>query len=153
MKTLTAITAVGLLTFGMASSAWAYRFSPADTTFKANGSTTVVQGPHTLNCTSLLSLSTVGNAAQIDSATFSGTNCKGLTASGLPWRLTVAGTAHSGNIHGMALSASNIGLCGPDEVPFQLASNGKITMTSSRLGSCSVSATYATKPNLTIIGH
>ncbi len=156
MKTFFTTVLAGLTTLGFASSASAYHFiKPSNAPFNINGSLTVTAGAVSLPCTASMHATTVGRGATIISASFSGVSCAALTASRLPWRITVSG-AHSIKIHNVAVSAVVLGVCGPGDVKAQLNVHGKIVIAGAGLPGlvpCSVSATLDSNPNLIIGGH
>jgi hypothetical protein len=156
MKTLITAIVAGLATFGIASSASAFRFTqPVEAPFAITGSFTVTAAAVSLPCTANLAATTVGRGATITGASFSGISCLALTASGLPWKITIGGP-HSIKIHDVSVSALVLGVCGPGDVKAQLNTHGKIVIAGAGLPGlvpCSVSATLDTNPNLIIGGH
>ena len=156
MKTFVTTVVAGLATFGFASSASAFHFiKPVDAPFRIVGTVTVTAGAVSLPCTAKFRATTVGRGATIKSASFSGISCAALTASNLPWPITIA-AAHSIKIHNVAVSAATLGVCGPGDVKAQLNAHGKIVIAGAGLPGlvpCSVTGTLDTNPNLLIGGH
>ncbi|MGI8840708.1 MAG: hypothetical protein ACR2F8_08025 [Caulobacteraceae bacterium] len=156
MRTLITAALAGVTALGFASSASAYHFiHPVNRPFGITGSLTVTAAAVSLPCTANFNATTVGTGATITSASFSGVSCAALTASGLPWPVTIAGL-HSIKIHNVAVSAVVLGVCGPGDVKAQLNATGKIVIAGAGLPGlvpCSVSATLDSKPNLKIGGH
>lgn len=156
MKAFFTTILAGLTTLGFATSASAYHFiKPSNAPFDINGSMTVTAAAVSLPCTAKFHATTVGRGATITSANFSGVSCDALTASGLPWKITVSG-AHSIKIHNVSVSAVVLGVCGPGDVKAQLNAHGKIVIAGAGLPGlvpCSVSATLDSNPNLIIGGH
>jgi hypothetical protein len=155
MKTTLVLAALGVISLGLANTAQAKLvFDPAETAFKATGSITVSTVAVSLPCTAVLRGRTAKTTAKIAKAEFSGLSCIALTASGLPWDITIANN-HNVVIHGVEVDALVLGLCGPGNVPAFLTSTGKLTITAANLtGSgvlpCSVSGTLHTKPAIKI---
>jgi hypothetical protein len=156
MRTLITAALAGLTALSFASSASAYHFiKPSNAPFNIVGSLTVTAGAVSLPCTTKMHATTVGRGATITSANFSGVSCAALSASNLPWHITVSG-AHSIKLHNVSLSAVVLGVCGPGDIKAQLNAHGKIVIAGAGLPGlvpCSVSATLDTNPNLLIGGH
>ena len=156
MKTLITTLVAGLATFGFANSASAFHFTkPVNAPFAVTGSLTVTAAAVSLPCTVNANATTVGKGATITSVSFSGVSCLALTASNLPWAITI-GSLHGIKIHNVAVSAVVLGVCGPGDVKAQLNANGKIVIAGAGLPGlvpCSVSATLTTNPRLVIGGH
>jgi hypothetical protein len=155
VKKLISVAALGLLTLGFASPAAAYKFVPVNTAFRASGTITVSTAAVSIPCRANLLGTTVGGG-KITSATFSGTTCAALTASGLPWSMTT-GSQSGLRLHGVTVNALVLGICGPGTIGGTLSTFGRITFSGAglpgTLGPCSVSATLHTEPELHIVGQ
>ncbi len=152
MKSLIAIAALGLATFGYASSASAAGHFKDKGPFTATGSLTVTAGAVSLPCTAVLKGTTTGTA-KITSASFSGVSCLALSASGLPWKMNAFNPGNFSITH-VTLSALVLGICGPGHLHAMLAPGGTFTIAGAGLPGlvpCSVSATFNTKPALHIV--
>lgn len=123
MNRFIALAVAGVVSFGFASSAWAFKFSPPSTKFTATGSTSFFYPVHniTIFCTSVFKGKTndTGKSARITSAVQSSSvdplSCAQILATGLPWKVktTSATTAD------ILLMSNNgpLGVCGPGSVP------------------------------------
>lgn len=154
MKAFISLAALAVASFGFVSPAAAYKFAPVNTAFSAHGAVTVTAGAVSLPCTAVLHGTTVGGGS-ITSASFSGVSCGALTATNLPWSMTT-GSVSGLRIHGMAVNAVILGVCGPGSVGGSLSAFGRIAISSANLPGlipCSVSATLHTTPHLRIVGH
>ncbi len=151
-KSISTIAALALLTTALATSASAFSFSPKNGNFAATGSITVTAGAVSLPCSATLMGKTKGDTATITSASFGGLSCAALSASNLPWSVTI-NNLHNIVFHGVSVNALVLGVCGPGNMPAIDSSRGKLTIAGAGLPGvipCSVSGTFQTKPMLVV---
>jgi hypothetical protein len=154
MKSIIAIAAVGLVSFGFASSASAakagFKFSPASTKFTATGPTSATLNGTTLACTGKLSGATnKAGAGTVTGGSFTGAlGCSSVTFTGTPWKMT-ATTATTATIAGVEFTTP-LGSCGPANLVVTLKAgtftyNGKFDQCSN------ITLTLKTTPTLSIV--
>jgi hypothetical protein len=140
MKSLSSLIAVGAITLGLASPAFAssdYKFKNIGP-FTGKGSMTVTSIAVSVPCQVTLKGTTDGAGTTITAATFSGATCIAISPSGLPWSLH-ANAAHSMTIRDVTVRAVVLGICGAG-LPSSLGATP-----------CSVSGTLTTSPKLEIV--
>ena len=156
MKILTSLAAIGLASFGFASSAAAYRFSPTDVHFTASDSTGL-STPNASNVTCRLKLrggvGHKGKEFKVKSAVFKGSDarCATITASNLPWKAQPI-NATTAKLLGVAL-ISPFGNCGDATSNMLVGMGGGSLSIDTFLnpGSCTFRATLSTTPALSIV--
>jgi hypothetical protein len=148
MNSITAITAVGLVS--LAGAANAFEFSPESKTFVGTGPTSATLNGITLACTGTLhGKTTKTGIGKVTSGSFTGAaGCSSVGLQGLPWTMkaTGASTATVANV----TFTSPIGNCGPANLPVNV-SGGVISFTNATLGNCKVSGTLTTTPTISIV--
>jgi hypothetical protein len=153
MKSLIAIAAIGVMSFGLASGASAatkYIFSPASTKFVGTGPTSATLNSVTLACTgSLKGASTAAGAGKVTGGSFTGElGCSSVTFTGTPWKMA-ATTATTATITGVHFTTP-IGSCGPANLVVTLT--GGVFSYNGAFDQCSnIKLTLTTKPTLSII--
>ncbi len=153
MKTLIALTAVGLVSFGFANSAAAYKLSPPNTAFSATGSATLMKSGVTVTCTSTYrGKTTATGIAHVTSAIFSGANpaCAGISALHLPWTVK-ATSATQGKFTNVEVTSA-LGTCGPGTVLATDNSTGLVSYnTTLNPGACGINGSVQTTPAIVIV--
>lgn len=153
MKTVTAITAAGLVSFGLgfATPAAAYHLIPENATFTGKGNTSATKNGITLKCKANFQGHVDSQGVGfVDSGTFTGElGCTAVGLGGLPWK-SVAKSATKVLINNVSFT-SPIGNCGPGKVPVKVV-DGTIKFTNVNLaGGCTISGKIATTPALSIV--
>ena len=153
MKTIIAITAAGLMSFGIvaATPAAAYHLIPESTTFVGTGNTSATKSGITLACKAKFNGSIDANGVgSVTSGSFTGDlGCTSVGLSGLPWKAT-AKAAAKGTIFGVTFT-SPIGNCGPSNLPVKLK-NGVISFTNAAIaGGCTITGKIKTNPTVSIV--
>jgi len=150
MNTILLVAAVGLSAIGFASSAAAYKLSPAPTRFTATGPASATLGGVTDSGTATFKgpINKAGRG-KVKSVQICGKGgCGIVVAAGLPWavRATGATTATIANV----TITSDGHTCGPATLP--VAISGGVISYSGALGQCSnVSFSLTTTQALTIV--
>jgi hypothetical protein len=153
MKASIAITAAGLMSFGIVGTtpALAWHLIPENKSFVGNGTTSATKNGVTLKCTAKFTgkINSKG-VGSVTGGSFSGAlGCSSVGLQGLPWTAT-ATSATTGNILKVTFT-SPIGNCGPGTLPVKLT-NGVISFTNVSLpGSCKVSGNIKTTPKVSIV--
>ena len=150
MKTLRTIGLSSML-FLAATPLFAASVSPANTSFSASGSTTLVKSGITVGCTATFvgKTNADGSGAQVTSASFTGgTLCSSISAVGLPWTITAPSTS-SATLSGVQVNTP-LGGCGPSTVNAGWSnSSSTLTLSNAQLsGGCTVTGTLSTTPAL-----
>jgi hypothetical protein len=152
MKILPAIVAIGAVSLGFASSAFAFSFQPIATRFAATGQMTFTANGTTLNCSAKLvgKTNTTGFAGRIISAKFNdGTGaCNAIAATGLPWKV-VPTSAGALRVEMMSLFTPS-GVCGPDRLPATLSGSAISFNHTLVPGNCQISGALTVSPTMTI---
>ncbi len=152
MKTVIAIAAAGLMSFGIgATPAAAYHLTPESTSFSGTGTTSATKNGVTLKCKAKFQGSVDSNGVgSVTSGTFSGQiGCNTVTLGNLPWKSTAKGATKL-TIANVAFD-SPIGNCGPGNLVVKLT-DGVIKFTNIALaGGCTVSGKITTSPALSIV--
>jgi hypothetical protein len=145
-----AIAAVGLAALGFASSADAFKFSPAMTRFTATGPASA-----TLNGMTLSGTGTFRGAVnkrgrgKITGVRFCGAHsCGGVGAAGLPWAMTATGATTAAIANVTFTSAA--GNCGPANL-LVTVSGGVISYNGAFAQCSQVSLSLTTKPTISIV--
>ncbi|MBO9558903.1 MAG: activator of alkane oxidation [Caulobacter sp.] len=153
---VSSIIAVGALAAAslIAAQASAASISPPGTSFTGVGKTQLAKsGLPTIGCNANFTGSTdaAGNAS-ITSATFTPGSflCSGISATGLPWSVTVTGPT-TATINNVSVSASIFGTC-TGNVPATI-SGGNITFNTTLAPNCAVQTTspIVTTPTVSIV--
>jgi hypothetical protein len=150
MKSTIAIAAVGLAALSFASSADAFKFSPAPTRLVAKGPASATLNGHTVSGTGTFKGS-VGKTGRgkIASVVFCGKDgCGVVGASGLPWKMkaTSASTATIANV----TFTSAAGNCGPANL--NVTVSGGVISYNGAFDQCSqVVLTLTTTPSISIV--
>jgi hypothetical protein len=152
MKTAIALTAAGLLSFGLAGPAAAYHLIPLNTSFTGTGSTSATKNGVSLACKATFHGHVDANGVGwVDDGSFKNGDlgCTAVSLSNLPWKST-ANKATKVKILNATFS-SPIGNCGPGTVQVRVK-NGVISFTDVPLpGGCTVSGKIKTSPALSIV--
>ena len=150
MKTMMSIAAAGLVALGFASSADAFKFSPAPTRFTATGPASATLNGATLSGTGTFrgNVNTRGKG-KITKVRFCGTGgCTLVGATGLPWTMTATGatTATIANV----TFTSPAGNCGPANLLVTVS--GGVIGYNGAFDQCSnVSLSLTVKPAISIV--
>ena len=154
MKSITALAAIGLVSFGLADSASAakagFKFSPANTKFSGTGPTSATLNGVSLNCTgTILGASNKAGVGKVTGGSFTGAlGCSSVTFSGTPWKL-VATTATTATISGVDFNTP-IGDCGPANLVVTVS--GGVFTYNGKFDQCSnISLTLKTTPTVSIV--
>jgi hypothetical protein len=153
MKRALAITAAGLMSFGIVgpATAAAYHLSPENAKFKGTGTTSATKSGITLNCNAKFK-GKVGptGVGKITAGSFTGElGCSAVGLGGLPWKAAATSQTNA-TIYNVSFT-SPIGNCGPGDIATTLQ-NGVITFTNVALaGGCTVSGSITTNPKLSIV--
>jgi hypothetical protein len=152
MKSAIALLAVGLVSFGFASSASAvtYKFSPASTKFVGKGPTSATLNGLTLACTGTLRGSTTATGVgHVTGGSFTGAlGCSSVKFTGTPW-LMKATTATTATITGVDFTTP-LGTCGPANLVVNL-SGGTFTYNGAFDQCSNIQLTLKTTPTLSIV--
>lgn len=152
MKTIAAIAVLSMVTFGLASQANAFKFSPPSTSFTASGPTSLTANGTTLACTWTFTGKTDA-AGLFKVGGFSATGMAGCTsveASNLPW-LATATTAKNAMFTNVEVLVPAVFTCGPGSVKARDNASGQITFHAKMPGPCTFSGTVQTVPPVTIV--
>ena len=150
MKKTIALAAVGLMALGFASSASAFKFSPAPGKFVGTGPTSATLNGNTLACTGTLKGTTTRTGiGHVTGGSFTGApGCSLTTFTGTPWKM-VASSANTATITGVHFTTP-IGSCGPANLIVNLS--GGVFTYNGPFDQCSnIQLTLTTKPTLSIV--
>lgn len=152
MKTLTAVAAIALVSFGFTTTASAFKLSPPSTSFTGSGNTSLTKSGITVPCTANFTGSiNARGVGKVTGATFTGSaTCQAISATGLPWKVA-AKTASTAKFSAVSVSTP-LGNCGPSALTVGDNGTGLVTFTNQILsGGCSVSGSVQTTPAVTIV--
>ena len=152
MKSIIALAAVGLMSFGLANGANAagFKFSPASTKFVGKGPTSATLNGVTLACTGTLKGSTnAQGVGKVTGGSFTGAFvCSSVTFTGVPWKMT-ATTATTATIVGVDFTTP-LGSCGPANLVVNLS--GGVFTYNGPFDQCSnIQLSLKTTPTLSIV--
>lgn len=152
MKSIIALAAVGLMSFGLANGANAagFKFSPASTKFVGKGPTSATLNGVTLACTGTLKGSTnAQGVGKVTGGSFTGAlGCSSVTFTGTPWKMT-ATTATTATIVGVDFTTP-LGSCGPANLVVTLT--GGVFSYNGAFDQCSnIQLSLKTTPTVSIV--
>ena len=152
MKSMIALVAVGLMSFGVANGATAagFKFSPASTKFTGTGPTSATLNGTTLSCTGTLKGQTnKAGVGKVTGGSFTGMfGCSSVTFTGVPWKMT-ATSATTATIVGVDFTTP-LGSCGPGNLVVQLT--GGVFSYNGPFDQCSnISLSLKTTPTISIV--
>lgn len=119
-KSIIALAAVGLVSFGFAGSASAFTFSPTGTNFTATGLATLVYSPNGsfIECTSTFTghVNSSGSSAKITAFQSAGSDprCASIVGANLPWKAAPKSANHM-VVKNFEVTADTF-FCGPGPV-------------------------------------
>jgi hypothetical protein len=153
MKSIIAIAALSVATFGLATQADAFRLSPASTKITIKGPTSLTANGVTLSCTSTFKGKTTAKGkGKITSFSATGeTGCTSIVGSNFPWsaRATPATNVLISNV---AVSIPGLVSCGPGSVNASDNASGQFVFNATlNPGNCMVSGTVQSTPAVTIV--
>ncbi len=154
MKSIIAIAALSVATFGLATEASAFKFSPPSTSFTASGPTSLTANGITLACTSTFTGSTNarGKGKVTGFSASGGLGCTSVVGSNFPWKAKAI-SATTAKFTGVQVGIPGLGInCGPGSVTATDNGSGAITFNATlNPGNCMVSGTVQTTPPVTIV--
>jgi hypothetical protein len=151
MKTAIMGAAAAVLALVAAGAASAYSFTPTATNFTAQGSATFVMGGVSTTCAAAVQGKVNAKGVPMfNSVSLSGSSaCAAIQATGLHWNLRASSLSAGRIMTASFVSASTT--CGPGNIRIAVDGAGGISFSNAPLGACTLSASLATSPALSIV--